>query len=103
MFEFASGAEGVWDANRFNEPATKEARFTFGEALMEGNAGAIRLYGDGRLMLQRLGGSPRRVDYVCPNRGFAGDCVRAEGQAGRQPARVVNDWLAPARRDLIEA
>ena len=77
MFEFASGAAGIWDANRFNEPTSQEARFTFGEALVEGNGGAIRLLGDGRLTLQQLGRVPRDVDYICENRGFAGDCVLA--------------------------
>jgi predicted dehydrogenase len=77
MFEFACGAEGVWDANRFNEPTSQEARFTFGEALVEGNGGAIRLYGDGRLTIHLLGKDPRSLDYACENRGFAGDCVFA--------------------------
>jgi len=77
LFEFASGAEGLWDANRFNEPASKEARFTFGEALVEGSGGSIRLYGDGRLSLQRLGSEPVDVTYPCEKRGFAGDCVFA--------------------------
>lgn len=80
LFQFTSGAEGIWDANRFNEPTSKEARFTFGQALVEGNGGSIRLHGDGRLTLQPLGESPRDVEYDCANRGFAGDCVFATQQ-----------------------
>jgi predicted dehydrogenase len=77
MFEFESGATGVWDANRFNEPTSPDARFTFGDALVEGNGGSIRLYGTGRLTLQPLGESEREIDYVAAKRGFAGDCVFA--------------------------
>lgn len=77
MFEFASGASGLWDANRFNEPTSADARFTFGEALVEGNGGSIRLYGTGRLTLQQLGQGEREIEYEYANRGFAGDCVYA--------------------------
>jgi predicted dehydrogenase len=77
MFDFASGAAGLWDGNRFNEPTSPDARFTFGEALVEGNGGTIRLYGTGRLTLQPLGQSERDIDYELPRHGFAGDCVLA--------------------------
>lgn len=77
MFEFDSGALGLWDGNRFNEPASADARFTFGEAIVEGNGGTIRLHGTGRLTLQPLGQAEREIDYLCPRRGFAGDCVFA--------------------------
>ena len=77
MFEFGSGATGVWDGNRFNEPTSPDARFTFGEALIEGNGGCIRLYGTGRLTVQPLGKSEADIDYAFEKRGFAGDCVFA--------------------------
>jgi predicted dehydrogenase len=77
MFEFASGTSGIWDGNRYNEPTSPDARFTFGEALIEGNGGSLRLYGTGRLTLQRLGEHEEDVDYDFENRGFAGDCVFA--------------------------
>jgi len=75
LFDFNSGATGVWDGNRFNEPATEDARFTFGEALVEGSGGTIRLHGDGRLRLKPLGQPEREIDYACRRQGFAGDCV----------------------------
>ena len=80
MFEFLSGAQGIWDASRFNEPASQDARFTFGEALVEGNGGTIRLSGDGRLTLQPLGQPEREIEYPLDRRGFAGDCVFATQQ-----------------------
>lgn len=75
LFEFHSGAEGIWDANRFNEPNAEDARFTFGEALIEGNGGAIRLYPDGRLTIQRLGEPETDHHYIALKQNFAGDCV----------------------------
>jgi predicted dehydrogenase len=77
IFEFASGAVGVWDANRFNECNDPDPRFTFGEFLVEGNEGSIRLYLDGRLTVQRLGEDEIEHAYPHPRRAFAGDCVYA--------------------------
>jgi len=76
VFEFASGAIGQWDANRYNEPSVPlpEARYTFGEFLVEGSAGSIRLYLDGRVTVQKLGGAEENVTYPHARRGFAGDC-----------------------------
>ena len=79
VFEFANGAIGQWDANRYNEPACPlpEARYTFGEFLVEGSAGSLRLHLDGRITLKKLGGEETEVDYAHDRRGFAGDCVYA--------------------------
>ena len=75
MFEFESGASGIWDGNRFNETNMPNARLTFGDAIIEGNGGCIRLDGTGRLTLQQLGESEQAVDYQFQDHGFAGDCV----------------------------
>lgn len=79
VFEFATGAIGQWDANRYNEPACPppETRYTFGEFLVEGSAGSLRLQLDGRITLKKLGGEETVVDYAHERRGFAGDCVWA--------------------------
>jgi predicted dehydrogenase len=76
VFEFENGALGQWDANRFNEPAcpVTEARYTFGEFLVEGNTGSIRLYPDGRITIKALGGVETEHAYSHERRGFAGDC-----------------------------
>jgi predicted dehydrogenase len=75
LFEFASGALGVWDANRYNECNDCDPRFTFGEYLIEGDAGSIRLYLDGRLTVQPLGQPEQEHSYFRERRAFSGDCV----------------------------
>lgn len=73
--EFQDGAVGVWDANRFNESAAQDFRYTFGEFVVEGNGGTIRLYADGRLTIQLLGHAEQEHSYPHANSGFGGDCV----------------------------
>lgn len=80
LFEFQSGAQGLWDANRYNESNAENPRYTFGETLVEGSGGAIRLHGDGRLMIQRLGESEQQHHYEPSMANFAGDCVFATQQ-----------------------
>lgn len=75
--EFHSGALGVWDANRYNEPNYENPRYTFGQTLLEGEKGSVRLYADGRLTVQLLGASEQVVEYNPPRHGFAGDCCYA--------------------------
>lgn len=74
VFEFASGSMGVWDANRYNETTAANPRLTFGEFLAEGDAGCLRLAGDSRLTLQRLGEKETEIAYARADRNFAGDC-----------------------------
>ena len=66
---------GVYDANRFNESTAENPRYTFGELLVEGNGGTIRMYDDARLTVQPLGEPERDHDYEPSDVGFAGDCV----------------------------
>ena len=74
VFEFASGALGNWDANRYNEPGHENPRYTFGEFLIEGSSGSLRLFADGRITLKRLGEPEREIPYEHRDHGFAGDC-----------------------------
>jgi predicted dehydrogenase len=77
ILEFDSGAVGVWDANRYNESTARDPRYTFGEFLVEGNGGSIRLDFDGGLFVKPLGQPERAHAYTRPTAGFAGDCCRA--------------------------
>lgn len=73
VFNFVSGATGVWDANRYNESNYPKPRYTFGEFLVEGNSGSIRLYNDARLTIQKLGQPEKEHGYPHENRNFCGD------------------------------
>ena len=75
LFEFESGVVGTWDANRWNESNSDDPRYTFGEFLLEGSGGSIRLAMDGSLTLQPLGESERSHAYAHSRNGFGGDCV----------------------------
>ncbi|HLP37615.1 Gfo/Idh/MocA family oxidoreductase [Lacibacter sp.] len=74
-FEFENGVQAVWDANRYNESNSDNARYTFGEMLIEGDKGSIRLYNNGNISIQTLGLSERVYAYHHQNINFAGDCV----------------------------
>jgi predicted dehydrogenase len=74
VFEFESGALGEWDANRYNETTARNPRYTFGEFLVEGTTGCLRLDGEARLTLQKLGEQETEVSYERADKNFAGDC-----------------------------
>ncbi len=76
-FEFENGINAVWDANRYNEPNYENPRYTFGEMLIDGMDGSIRLYSDGRITIQKLGGKEQNHEYHHTSINFSGDCVFA--------------------------
>jgi len=77
LMDFANGALGIIDGNRYNESNHPNPRYTFGTTVIEGNAGTLRLYLDGRITLQQLGETETDVPYHHEDLGFAGDCVKA--------------------------
>ncbi len=74
-FNFESGAQGIYDANRYNETNFEVPRYTFGELLMGGEGGSIRLYSNGRMTIQQLGKGEQEHNYKHQDINFAGDCV----------------------------
>lgn len=74
-FGFKNGATAVWDANRYNQPNYENPRYTFGEFLVEGTQGSIRLYSNGRITIQKLGEMEEEHPYHHENVEFSGDCV----------------------------
>ena len=74
-FEIENDIVALWNASRYNEPNYENPRYTFGEFLEEGYAGAIRLYGDGRMTIQKLGQPDTEHAYSHKNINFSGDCV----------------------------
>ena len=75
IFEFETGASGLFDGNRLNDHVAENCRLTMGEMWLEGSEGVLRLDGDGRLWFKPHGGAEREEPYPWQNRGFAGDSV----------------------------
>ena len=102
LFDHAGGVVAHFDGNRLLDHATDDPRLTFGEALLEGTAGSLTLYGNGAVELRRHGARDGEV-ILAPRAwpGFAGDCVHAL-QAhvaaalgnGAQPENTARDYLA---------
>jgi predicted dehydrogenase len=101
---FESGAAGVVDANRTSGPDPPEV--AFGELVVEGDAGAIRVSPDGQMWLNEYGRgeSPHvlsvadegyRGDSVCALQQHLVDCLRsgapaeAEGEEYLKTAALV--------------
>jgi D-apiose dehydrogenase len=74
VFEFETNATAVWDASRYNESLDSDPRYTFGEFLVEGRTGSLRVDERGRLLVHTLGEPAREHAYAHEARGFAGDC-----------------------------
>jgi predicted dehydrogenase len=74
VLNFENNSHAIWDANRYNENNFKKQRYTFGEYLIDGSKGSIRLYSDGTITTQRLGEKEKKHEYMHNDIGFAGDC-----------------------------
>lgn len=55
IFDFASGAQAIFDGNRLAEHVTDNPRRTMGEMVLEAEAGRLRLDGEGRLWMKPFG------------------------------------------------
>lgn len=75
FFEFKNGTQGIFDGNRYNEARTPNSRYTFGETLIEGDEGSIRLDVDGSIYVHRLGEAEVEIQYEHSDINFSGDCV----------------------------
>jgi len=89
LFDFASGARGVFDGNRLSDHIAQNRRRTMGEMWIEGDAGTLRLDGEGRLWLRAFGANDE-VEHCFEWRDhlFGGDCVY---QCNRH---ILEAWLA---------
>jgi predicted dehydrogenase len=75
VFDFASGATGVFDGNRHVDHPSDDARMTMGIMYLEGTGGVLRLDGFGNLHLKPHGEVERPWPYTWEDRGYGGDCV----------------------------
>jgi predicted dehydrogenase len=63
IFEFESGASGLFDGNRCNDHVAADRRRTMGEFWLEGSRGVLRLDGDARLYFKPHLGDERQHPY----------------------------------------
>ncbi len=75
LFDFENGCQGVFDGNRYNESPSSNPRYTFGEMLIEGSGGSIRLHSDGSIFQKKLGAEEVEIEYWHDDVNFASDCV----------------------------
>lgn len=75
IFDFASGAAGLFDGNRLVDHPANDTRMTNGVLLVEGDEGVIRLDGHGRIFVRAPAAEEREHSYIWNNRGYGGDCV----------------------------
>jgi D-apiose dehydrogenase len=88
VFEFRSGATGLFDGNRLNDHVAANPRRTMGEMWIEGSAGVLRLDGDARLWWKPHHEPEREHRYERgPAEGFGG------GACAALQAHVVNHFL----------
>jgi predicted dehydrogenase len=102
LFDFASGARGVFDANRLSDHIAQNRRRTMGEMWIEGAAGTLRLDGEGRLWLRAFGANDEAEHpFDWHDHLFGGDCVYLcnrhilqAWQAGRAPETGAMAYLS---------
>jgi len=77
IFDYPNGARALFDGNRLLDHAAENCRTTLGEALVEGTAGTLSLFGDGSVRLRHFGACEETVLLAAGNwQGFGGDCVK---------------------------
>ncbi|MGH1477788.1 MAG: Gfo/Idh/MocA family protein [Geminicoccales bacterium] len=77
VFNFTSGARGLFDGNRLLDSSARDPRLTMGEMLIEGTGGSLKLDGDANLWRRDFGGLEAPHPYSWSHAGFGGDCVHA--------------------------
>lgn len=87
MFEFASGATGLFDGNRLNEHPAQDMRRTMGEMWLEGSGGVLRLDGAGQLFFKPHG------QPEAPHRYDSGPATFAGGACARLQQHVTDHLL----------
>lgn len=78
LFRMHGGARAIFDGNRLVDHVAQDRRLTMGEMLLEGSEAVLRLDGEGRLFVRRIGATEETpVPFAWSRQGFAGDSVRA--------------------------
>lgn len=78
LFRYPGGRRALFDGNRLVDHAADNTRYTMGECLVEGSAGAIALDGYGRLTFRATGERDwQPIGDEPTTAGFGGDSVHA--------------------------
>ncbi len=76
VLDWPDGRRAVFDGNRLMDHAATNLRRTMGDMLIEGDAAALRIDGEGRLFLRPFGAAEERAHrFDWEDRDFGGDCV----------------------------
>ncbi len=76
MFEFASGARGLLNANRLSDHEAQDCRLTMGELRIEGSEATLMLNGNAQIHIRKHGSTEQQSQhYTWTNTDFGGDCV----------------------------
>ncbi|MDF2797357.1 MAG: dehydrogenase [Devosia sp.] len=76
VLEMAGGMTATLDANRLSDHPASNRRRTLGEMLVETEAGAVSVNGDGAITLRRHGeNAAEAIEYDWQDVDFGGDCV----------------------------
>jgi predicted dehydrogenase len=105
VFEFESGATGLFDGNRLNDHVASNPRRTLGEMWLEGAAGVLRLDGEARLWWKPHRGSEveHRYDPGPADSFGGGACERLQRHVvchlleGAPVENVAREYLANLR------
>lgn len=105
LFEFGSGATGLFDGNRLNDHVAVNPRRTMGEAWLEGSGGVLRLDGEARLWWKPHQGPEAEHSYARgPDDTFGGGAcealqrhVAAHLLHGAPVENTARDYLANLR------
>lgn len=78
LFDHPKGVRALFDGNRNLDHAADNQRRTMGEALIEGTAGAINLWGDESVTVRAFGSTDAQILLPADTwDGFGCDCVHA--------------------------
>ncbi len=76
IFDFLSGAKGLFDGNRLSDHRADNRRLTMGEMQIEGERGTLTLDGNGKLFWRDHGQNEgKEISYDWIDRDFGGNCV----------------------------
>lgn len=76
LLDYADGRRAVYDGNRLVDHIAEDRRRSMGDLLVEGDAGVLRVDGEGRIWLRDFGSNDEREHrFAWEARNFGGDCV----------------------------